>query len=109
MNGPGAQHPYMFYRYLPEHGFETAAISTSLYSDESTRASFTPPGRVIYVPQSPFGKKLLHPLYWAVTKIQYRFNAYQHGFVPWGLAAMGAASRELKRARYSAIVSSSPP
>lgn len=109
MNGPGAQHPYMFFRYLPEHGYETTAISTSLYSDESTRASFTPSGHVVYVPISRLGKKLLQPLTSAETMVQYGFNAYHHGFVPWSIAAMGAASRILRNGRYSAIVSSSPP
>lgn len=108
MNGPGAQHPHMFFRYLPEHGFETTAISTSLYSDESTRADFIPPGRVIYAPTSSVGKRILKPFYWAETLAQYRVDTYQHGFIPWNFVALRAAVRELKRERYSAIVSSSP-
>ena len=62
-NGPGTQHPTWFYRYLREYGFETVALTSSVYfgtPDMSSALSQDP--CVVQLPRGRNARRLTYQL-----------------------------------------------
>lgn len=105
--GPAVQHPMWFVRYLRDYGFETNAIASSVFfGDRFPEVSFSPD--VQSLPKGKLGRWLAWHLYHIELSIEYRFRAWDPGYLWSYLYAVPAAARLMKRERVSAIVSSSP-
>ena len=108
MNGPATQHPLWFFRFLPEHGFETVALTSSIYSGENTDPASTLVSSNVYrLPEGQWSGKLASLLSAAELHIQIRMGLWEHGFI-WSWFARRKAVKILKREAVAAIVSTSP-
>jgi len=108
-NGPGTQHPTWFYRYLREYGFETVALTSSVYfgtPDMSSALSKDP--CVVQLPRGRNARRLTYQLYHAELWAQLRFEAWEPGFAWGGMFGVPAAVQLLKRERFAAMISVSP-
>ena len=109
-NGPGAQHPAWFHRYLPDSGIEAQAVTSAIYYTPGSTPTPWPertPG-VLHLPESAWARSLCPRLYKAEMQVQVRLGHWEPGFV-WGkVFALPAARRLLERGQFSAILSVSP-
>lgn len=107
MNGPATQHPFWFYRFLPDYGIATTVITSSTYAgeniDESNQLSHP---RIRHIPQRK-SRQLSRYLHALELKVQNRIGIWDHGF-PWALWALHEAADLNKRARITGMVSTSP-
>ena len=108
LNGPGTQHPTWFYRFLRDYGFETYALSSSVYYAMSVGPPVPRDPRVLRTPDNPRFERLFYHLYHAELWAQLRFETWEPGFVWGALSGISAATELLKRERFTAIVSVSP-
>ena len=109
-NGPGAQHPSWFHRYLGEQGFDTTAITSAVYYNPGAVPVALPEKiqNVLHLPESGWARSLCPRLYKAEMQVQVRMGYWEPGFV-WGkMFAIPAAKRLLERDQFDAIISVSP-
>ncbi len=111
VNSPGTQHPTWFFRFLRDYGFETVALTSSVYVAENLTAEpLTDPG-ILDLPRAPQGsltRRLTFRMYQAEMIIQSSFDYWEHGFVWSKLFAQPAARRLLRRERFAGMISVSP-
>src|SRR5262252_778944 len=84
-NGPGAQHPDFFHRYLREQGFETEAVTSAVYYAPNSAPPVDPSDvhGVMHLPRQPWIRVLCRRLYKTEMQVQLRMRRWQPGFV-WG-------------------------
>jgi hypothetical protein len=107
-NGPGTQHPTWFYRYLREYGFETVALTSSVYFGTPDVSSPASDPCVVQLPRGHSARRLTYQLYRAELWAQLRFEAWEPGFAWGGMFGVPAATKLLKRERFAAMISVSP-
>ena len=108
VNSPGTQHPTWFFRFLRDYGFETIALTSSVYVAENLNAEpLVDPG-VLDLPRGALTKRLTFRLYQTELVIQSSQDYWEHGFVWSYLFAQPAARRLLKRDSFAAMISVSP-
>lgn len=105
-SGPAAQHAVWFHRYLRDFGFDTVALTSSVYFRESANEPEIPDG-VWRVPISDFGRRLSHHLHHAEAWGQARLRMWDRGFA-WSCFAIQRAQRLLEQSEFTAMVSVSP-
>src|SRR5438067_2353749 len=98
MAGPGAQHGTWLYKYLPDHGFATAAISSSIYIEELVNAVTLKDG-IRRVPCSSWSRRLSYRMHQAEMLLQNRAGIWEHGF-PWAPFAVAEASRLIRQGSF---------
>ena len=108
LNGPGTQHPTWFYRFLRDYGFETYALSSSVYYGMSVGPPVPSDPRVLRTPESPRFERVFYHLYHAELWAQLRFETWEPGFLWGALSGISAATQLLKHERFAAIISVSP-
>ncbi|MBV8842299.1 MAG: hypothetical protein JO307_05760 [Bryobacterales bacterium] len=110
-NGPGAQHPDFFFRFLREEGFETTAVTSAVYyNPNAAPPELVPRGPgVSYLPERGWVRALCPRLYKTEMQIQVRRGRWQPGFLWAKLFAVGAAERLLARGGSNVMISVSPP
>lgn len=108
MNGPATQHPLWFFRFLPEAGFETMALTSAVYAGESIdhTSKFEHPS-ALRLPEGKLTIGLCRLLSELELRVQLRMGMWEHGFV-WSWFAARRAIRILKTEKVAAIVSTSP-
>jgi hypothetical protein len=110
-NGPGAQHPDFFHRYLREQGFDISTITSAVYFTPNAAPAAAPPEipDVLHLPRQSWLRAVCQRLYKAEMQVQVRMGRWQPGFV-WGkLFASTAAERLLIDHPPDAMISVSPP
>ncbi len=107
MAGPATQHGMWFYKYLPEHGFETEVLTSAVYFGEHVDP-IIPNDGAHRVPYSSWCQGLSYRLLQAEVIVQLRAaGLWEHGF-PWSPFALREASRLIRKGGFRAIVSVSP-
>jgi len=109
-NGPGAQHPDFFFRYLKEQGFDVTAITSAVYYNPNATPTDPAPRTpgVLYLPEPDWVRALCPRLFRAEMQVQVRRRRWQPGFVWAKLFAIGAAKRVLAHGG-NTMISVSPP
>jgi len=108
-NGPGAQHPSWFYRYLPEHGVSTHAFASALYFNEQYGAPPVSDARVQRLPAGAQAQRWATWLYRKEMQVQLRVGYWEPGFAWARLYGIPAVRRLLDREPCDAMISVSPP
>jgi hypothetical protein len=78
-NGPGAQHPDFFHRYLREQGFETETVTSAVYYTPNAAPAAAPmetPG-VLHLPRNPWLRTLCQSLSKTEMQVQLRMRRWQ--------------------------------
>ena len=108
VNSPGTQHPTWFFRFLPENGYETIAVTSSIYVAENLGAEPIASPNVWSLPRPSWLHSLTYKLYQTEMALQSRRGYWDHGYV-WGRCfALPAAKTLLSKQRFSAMISVSP-
>lgn len=110
-NGPGAQHPDFFHRYLGEYGFDSTAVASAIYFNSGASPSPAPERKqgVLHLPESGWARSLCPRLYKTEMQIQVRMGYWEPGFVWAKLFASPAAEKLIEQGRFDAVISVSPP
>jgi glycosyltransferase involved in cell wall biosynthesis len=101
-NTSGADRPFRFAKYLPQHGYQPWVIAAGGFE--------TPPGwdNVRRVP-GPAGPLTREAVVSKAANILQRFLLPYEEHLPWVPYAVGEAARVLKARKIGAVVSTSPP
>jgi len=102
-NGPGAQHPDFFHRYLREQGFDTTAVTSAVYFNPNAAPLASPaeiPG-VLHLPRQRWLRAVCQRLYKTEMQVQLRMRRWQPGFVWARLFAVEAGKRILAEGRWN--------
>jgi hypothetical protein len=108
VNSPGTQHPTWFFRFLRDYGFETVALTSSVYVAENLTADPLQDPGILDLPQGSLLKRLAFRLYQMEMVLQSNRGYWEHGFVWSRLFAQPAARRLLRRDNFAAMISVSP-
>ena len=109
-NGPGAQHPDFFHRYLPEQGLDTSTITSAVYYVPNEGSPPAPEvTNVYYLPRKNWARSLCRRLYKAEMQAQVRMGRWQPGFVWGALFASKVADQFIAEGGAEAMISVSPP
>jgi len=108
MNGPATQHPSWFFRYLPDYGYRTIALTSSVYPGEPVDEDAALRAADIHrVPDGKWLREMSRYLGKIELSAQLKVGLWEHGFV-WTLFAIREALRIIEKERVTAIISTSP-
>jgi hypothetical protein len=106
-SGPGAQHPFWFYRYLPEHGIETHAVTNAVYADAQSPEPDYAANGITYAP-AKWLRGVARWLYQQELRVQVRLGYWEPGFVWACQFAIPAANKLIRQGGFDTLVSVSP-